>query len=71
MDDLRHDHILGGVEIGQQMVELIDEAQRIAAQLRAAFVVEARGLASGEPDRAFESALEEPDRLEQGGLARA
>ena len=34
VDQLRQDDILDRVEIGQQMVELVDEAERVAAQHR-------------------------------------
>jgi hypothetical protein len=34
-DDLRQDHILDGREVRQQVVELVDEAQRLPPQLRA------------------------------------
>ena len=53
------------------MVELVDEAEQVAAQAGAAVVVELGGFLAGEPDRAFEPAFEQPDRLEQGRLARA
>ena len=42
VDELRQHDILDRVEIGQQMVELVDEAERVAAQRGAAVVVERR-----------------------------
>ena len=53
------------------MVELVDEAEQVAAQPRAAVVVELGGFLAADPDRALEPALEQADRLEQGRLARA
>ena len=44
VDQLRQDDILARVEVGQQMVELIDEAQCVAAHPGAAIIVERRGL---------------------------
>ena len=69
-DHLRQHDILARVEIGQQVVELVDEAQGVAAQRGAPVIVEARGFLAGDTDRAFEPAFEQPDRLEQGRLAR-
>ena len=70
-DQLRQQDILGGVEIGQQMVELIDKAEHVAAKIGALVIVEARGFLAADQDRAFEPALEQPDRLEQRRLARS
>ena len=39
-DELREDDIFGRVELGQQVVELVDEAEQVAAKPRAALVVE-------------------------------
>jgi hypothetical protein len=47
MDQLRQHDILGRVEIGQEMVELIDEAQRIAAHRGAAVGIEPGGFLAG------------------------
>ena len=70
-DQLRDDHILDRGEIGEQMVELVDEAEPLAPRPRAAGLVEIGGLLAPDPDRALEAALEQPHRLQQGGLARA
>ena len=71
VDQLRDDHILGGAEIGQQMVELVDEAQCLAADAGAGAIGQIGRFFAFDADRAFEPALEQPDRLEQGRLARA
>src|SRR6185369_3105928 len=70
-DELGDDDILGGAEIGKQVMELIDEAQCVAADAGAVRVGELGRLFAVDPDRALESALEQPDRLQQGRLARA
>src|SRR4029079_2388270 len=67
---LRKDDILDCVELGQQVVELVDEAEQVAAEARAALVVEFGGFLALEADRALETAFEQADRLEQGRLAR-
>src|SRR5687768_9692369 len=51
-------------------MELIDEAQRLAPKLGARVIVELRSFAPREADRALEPAFEQPDRLQQGRLAR-
>ncbi len=72
VDQLRQHDILDRVEIGQQMVELIDEAEPVAARPRCGRAVEQlRGFLAGDADRAVEPALEQADRLQQGRLARA
>ena len=70
-DQLGNDDVLRRREIRQQMMELVDEAQRVAAQPGAAVIVEAGRFLAMDADRAFEAAFEETDRLEQGRLARA
>ena len=60
------------VEVGQQVMELVDEAERVAAQARCGRHRRASAASSpGDPDRALEAALEQADRLQQGRLARA
>jgi hypothetical protein len=44
-DDLRHDHVLDCGELRQEVVELIDEADLLPAQARAAGIVHGRGRA--------------------------
>src|SRR5690606_7763435 len=64
------DDILECVEIGEQVVKLVDEAERVAPCRGALGIVEPARLAPPDPDRALEAALEQADRLQQGGLAR-
>src|SRR4051794_15653314 len=71
MDELRKHDILDRIELGEQVVELVDEPEQVAAQARAAVVVELGGFLTLEPDRAFEAAFEKADRLEHRRLARA
>src|SRR5687768_9811925 len=71
MNDLRQQHILQRVEVREQMVELIDEPERIAAERGAAVIVQRRRFPTRDPDRAFKPSLEQPDRLQEGRLARA
>ena len=70
VDQLRQDDILARVEIGQQMMELIDEAEASRRSRVRPVVVELRRFLARDPDRAFEAALEQADRLQQGRLAR-
>ena len=71
VDELGQHDVLERVEIGQQVVELVHEAQRFAPQPRAALVVEAGRFLARDPDRALEAAFEQAHRLEQRRLARA
>jgi len=71
VDKLGQHDILGRVEIGEEMMELIDEAESIAAQAGAAVIVEPRGFLADDADRAFEAAFQKPHRLEQGRFAGA
>ena len=50
------------------MMELVDEAQCVAAHPRARAIVEVGGLLTVDPDRALEPALEQSDRLQQSKL---
>ena len=70
-DELRQDDILPRVELGQQMVELVDEAEQLAAEPGTPFVVEPRSLMAIQPDGAGEASFEQADRLEHGRFARA
>ena len=56
---LRQNDVFDGVEFGQQVVELVDEAEQFAAQARAAVVVELGRFLAGKLDRALEPALEQ------------
>src|SRR5262245_18998891 len=71
MDDLRQENILKRVEVGKQMVELINETERVTAQGGAAVIVERRGFLAGDADRALEPAFEQADGLQKRRLARA
>ena len=64
-NELRENNILDRVEFGQQVVELIDEAEKLAAQSRAPVVVKAGRFLAVEPDRPLEAALEQSDRLQK------
>src|SRR3954452_6116112 len=62
---LRQDDVLDRVELREQVVELVDEAEKLAPEACAAFIVQARRLFSRETDGAFEAALEQADGLKQ------
>src|SRR5438270_1937576 len=64
-NELRENNILDRVEFGQQVVELIDEAEKLPAQSRAPVVVKAGRFLAVEADRPLEAALEQSDRLQQ------
>ncbi len=70
MDHLRQHYILERVEVRQQVMELVDEAQMVAAHRGTARTVELRGLAAGNTYRSLEPAFEQPDGLEQSRFAR-
>ena len=70
-DELRQHDILDRVEIGQQMVELVDEAERVAAHAVRPSSSSVGRLLAGDLDRAAEAALEQADRLQHGRFARA
>ena len=63
MNELRQHHILDRVEIGQQVVKLIDEAEAVAPRRRARGGVLLRYLDPGNADRPAKSAFEQPHRL--------
>ena len=63
-DQLRHHDVFEGVEVRQQMVELVDEAERLAPEIRSTLVVEPRGIAAGKPDSPLEAAFEKTYRLQ-------
>ena len=70
-DQLRQDHVLFGAEIGQQVVELVDEAEIVAAQFGALAGRQLARLDAGDLDPAAKTALEQADRLQHRRLARA
>src|SRR3546814_5771447 len=69
-DQLRQHDILDRVEIGQQMVELIDEADLLAPRLRPLALLEACYIFALDADYALEPALEQTDRLQHRRLPR-
>src|SRR6185295_359008 len=69
--ELRDDHILQRAELRQQVMELIDEAEQVAAQAGSAVVVELCGFLPLELDRPGEAPFKQSDGLEQGRFARA
>src|SRR4029450_12007496 len=71
MDDLRQKHILQRVEVGQQVMELVDKAEGVAAKRGAAIIVERRSLPSGNADGALESPFQQAHGLEQRRFARS
>jgi len=71
MHQLRQHDILDRVELRQEMMELVDEAQEVAAEARAAIVVEVGSLFTAQPDRPFEASFEQTDRLEKRRFSRA
>jgi hypothetical protein len=71
VDELRQDDVLRRVEIGQQMMELIDEAEPVAPHRGAPCGIELCRLFAHDADRAVEPALQQAHRLKQGRLARA
>ena len=70
-DQLRQDDVLGRAEVGQQMVELVDEAELVAPHRGPGVGVERFDPLPVDCDRAAEPAFEQPDRLEHGRLARS
>jgi hypothetical protein len=70
-DHLRHDDVLERRELRQQVVELIDEADRRAAQRGARAVGQLRGGGAPEIDLAAVGLFEEPRHVQQRRLAGA
>jgi len=69
-DELGEDDILYRVELGQQVMKLVDETEEVPAQARSSVVAELGCLLALELDRTFETALEQSDGLQKGRLAR-
>src|SRR5206468_707406 len=63
--------VLDRVELGQEVVKLVDEAKEKAADPSAALVVELRSFLAVQEDRTGEAALEKPHRLKQRRFAGA
>src|SRR5215469_4685033 len=70
-DHLRHDDILQRTELRQQAVELIDEADSLAPELRARAVIEPIGPDSGDLDVTGARPFQKPGDVQQGRLAGA
>ncbi len=70
-DQLRKDDILSRIELGKQVMELIDETQRLAPKLRASVIVQLRRLPALHSNRTLKAALEQAYRLQKGRLAGA
>jgi hypothetical protein len=70
-DELRQRHVLGGAELGQQMVELIDVADGVATEQRPPPFAKFRGLDAGDLDLACLRPLQEPAKMQQRRLAGA
>src|SRR6185369_11125016 len=68
--ELRNDDVFERVELGQQVMKLIDEAEQVPTQPRPAIIVELGCFLPRQPDRALEASLEKTDRLQQGRFAR-
>ncbi len=70
-DQLRQDHVFQRIEIGQQVMELIDEANVFAAQGGAPAGRLIGRFDPGNPDGTAKAAFEQADRLQHGRLAGA
>jgi hypothetical protein len=68
---LRQDHVFQRIEIGQQVMELVDEAQVFAAQHGTGMRIRLLGRVAGYQDLPAEPAFEQPDRLQQCRLSRS
>src|SRR4029453_18341349 len=66
---LRQHHVLLGGEVGQQVVELVDEAEVVPTQGGAFAGGQRASVDAGDLDLATEPALEQPDRLQHRRLA--
>src|SRR5215211_7400002 len=69
--ELRKDHVLRRIELRQQVMELVDEAEKLPPQAGTALVIELARFLACEADRTLEATLEQTDRLQQGRLARS
>ena len=68
--ELREHHILARIEVREEMVELVHEAEMIAAQARACIGVGFLCRIPGNHDLTAEAAFQQADRLQQRRLAR-
>src|SRR5690606_40860596 len=65
----RHRDVLERRELGQQMVELVDEAERTVAQPAPLDIVEARHVLAGDDDLARRRLVETAEKLQKRRLA--
>ena len=70
-DHLRDHDVFERRELRQQVMELVDKAERRAAQQRAALVVEAAAFLAGDADFAGARPLQQPGKVEQRRFSRA
>ena len=70
-DHLRQHDVFQRGELRQQMVELVDEADGVAADGGAGGVGQAAGIAALDEDRAAVRAVEQAGDMQQGGFAGA
>ena len=68
---LRQRHVLQRGELGQEVVELIDEADGVAAEPGTRAVAEAGGRLADQPERAVARHVEKPGNMQERGLAGA
>ena len=68
---MRQDDIFQRGEIGEEVVELVDEAELFAAHCRAAFVGQCFSGHAIDRDMPFEAAFEQADGLQQRRFTRA
>jgi hypothetical protein len=69
-DHLRDHHVFERREFGQQMVELVDEAERRAAQYSAPLIGKTAAFLAGDPHLAGSGPLQEPSQVQQRRFAR-
>ena len=65
----RQHHILQGGELGQELVELKDEADVLISEAREGGIAQARHVGIGQGDGTLVGAQQSAHHLEQGGLA--
>ena len=70
-DARRHHHVLERGEVGQELVELEDEPERLVAEARQARAVERRQVGAADLDAALVRRVESAEQVQQGRLARA
>src|SRR5689334_992946 len=70
LDQLRQNDVLDRIKFGQQVVELVNEAEQLPAKASAPVVVELGRFLALELDRALKSALQQSNGLKQCRFAR-